>query len=69
VIARVHQSVSDVRRLEVSVKDAVDAWDRARRCLKDNPTLNLERSLWKDFFNQPDILERNIQAVKSRKAF
>jgi hypothetical protein len=65
VSARVQQSSADVRNFELAVKEIVEAWDRARRSLKDNPNLMLERAIWKDYFVQPEVLPRNVQTFKS----
>jgi hypothetical protein len=67
VTARVQQSETDIELFESNVKEIVDAWDRARRSLKDNPNLNLERSLWKNYFVQPEILERNLHLLKKSR--
>lgn len=67
VTARVQQSQNDFIMFEGSVREIAEAWERAKRSLRDNPNLKLERTIWRDFFAQPEILERNIQALKVKQ--
>jgi len=64
VSARIQQLSADIRYVETSMRDVVEAWDKARRSILDHPAFITERGIWKDYFVQPEMLERTLQVMR-----
>jgi hypothetical protein len=64
VSAKTQQFAADIRYIESSIKEVVESWEKAKRSITDHPSITTERSIWKDYFVQPEVLERTIQVTK-----
>ncbi len=62
--AKMKQAQNESKIAEASVKEAVSDWERNRRGLKDNPVLGMEKKIWRDFLNQPEVMAQNITSMK-----
>ena len=55
----------EVSKLEENVKIASAEWEKACKSQSENPTIEIEKKIWKDFVNKPDNMERTVESMKA----
>lgn len=56
---------AEVLKLETSVKDAINEWENARKTMAENPIIEMEKRLWKDFINNPEAIEKTVESMRT----
>ena len=57
---------TEVSKFELNVRDAIGEWDKARKSIVENPIIEMEKKIWKDFMNSNfEKMERVIESISA----
>ena len=66
-LSSIKNAQKDVAALETKVKEALNEWEKAGNLLQENPSLQLEKRIWKDFVIDGRKMENDVNIMRAKE--
>ena len=66
-LSSIKNAQKEVAALEVKVKEGLNEWEKAGNLLQENPSLLLEKRIWKDFVIDGRKMENDVNIMRAKE--